>query len=359
MIIVDGSNLLHRYLSIPQYTEKRDSHDRPTGGIEAVIRSIFHIQAVFGFEKGVCICWDLGIPKFRREIFPAYKEHKKETEHVGKLIPRNPYDYVEDDSQTDDERKQRGYTFNRAILNDILPSLGCVSLMMEDCEADDIISVLTRLLFLKDDNTIIVSRDHDFEQLLMPGVRLWDAGDKSFKTERDVIRKYELDEDRWVRQWLIRKALMGDKSDGVPGIRGIGAKISLHIAKAACRHPLQSMEDCLDGIKDIERPSRFSETNFQSLQEKVHTNVQRNVNLIDLRYGLDNRIPLYKEIFRRLWFSSSVSPDYNYASRRLMELEIDNTSGFEPATILESNQKADVGNSVKRAVEGSKGFFGE
>ena len=356
MILVDASNMLHRYLSIPRYTDQRDSHDRPTGGIEAFLRALSSLSGLFMFEQGIVVAWDLGIPQFRREIFPAYKEHKKRTEDVGKLIPRNPYDYVEDDSQTDDERKQRGYTFNRAILNDILPSLGCVSLMMEDCEADDIISVLTRLLFLKDDNTIIVSRDHDFEQLLMPGVRMYDAADKSFKTEGDVIEKYGFDGDRWTRQWLLRKALMGDKSDGVPGIRGIGAKISLHIAKAACKHPLQSMGDCLDGIKNIERPSRFSETNFQALQEKVHTDVQRNVNLIDLRYGLDNRIPLYKEIFRRLWFSSSVSPDYNYASRRLMELEIDNTSGFEPATILESNKKADVGNSVKRAVEGASMF---
>lgn len=139
-------------------------------------------------------CYDLPTPSFRKEIYPDYKAHRTET--PPDLIPQIPY------------------------IKKIVDALGIPSFEVEGYEADDIIGTLTEMGIKHHCQVVIVSGDKDFGQLVRSGVQIFD-------TMKDV----RIDADGVKAKWGIRPdqfidylSLIGDTSDNIPGVEGIGAK---------------------------------------------------------------------------------------------------------------------------------------
>ena len=142
MLIVDGSNLLHRVLHTEQGTLQ--AYDgTPTGGIHGVLSALSHSIRNVKYLDSIVVAWDNGVPIHRRELDRNYKPSKNITSD-GKvpdyLLPTETK--VDTFSESSEEFLKK-YRYSRDILNDeILPKLGCISLLVNNCEADDIISYI-------------------------------------------------------------------------------------------------------------------------------------------------------------------------------------------------------------------------
>jgi len=145
----------------------------------------------------VVVCWDGGIPNFRRADVPEYKANRSH----GEDDPDGYADFLRQMQELQD------YTF---------PMMGIVSVRREGCEADDLVyhacSMLTGA-------KLVVSSDKDLLQTLaFPNVRVL-KGEKIYTKE--VLEEEIGIPFRWFVDW---RAIQGDSSDNIPGVRGIGEK---------------------------------------------------------------------------------------------------------------------------------------
>lgn len=139
-------------------------------------------------------CYDLPTPSFRKDLYAEYKANRSETPED--LIPQIPY------------------------IKKMVDALGIPAFEIKGYEADDIIGTLTEIGRKNHCQVHIVSGDKDFAQLVRPGVELLDTM-KGSRIDVDGVKA------KWgVRpeQFIDYLALIGDASDNIPGIAGVGPK---------------------------------------------------------------------------------------------------------------------------------------
>ncbi len=164
-------------------------------------------QAVFGFHQMLhkvlkdkqpellCVVYDPPGPTFRHAAYPEYKATRD----------RMPEDLV----------------VQVPIIKQMVDLLGIPSLEVPGYEADDVIATLARRAKEAGIPVVIVSGDKDLHQLVQePWVLQWDPQKDKWFTAEEVVRRLGVRPDQ-VRDLL---ALMGDSSDNVPGIAGVGEK---------------------------------------------------------------------------------------------------------------------------------------
>ena len=132
---------------------------------------------------------------FRHEIFPAYKANR----------PTPP----------------EGLIAQIAPLQTMVRALGMKVLVSEGCEADDCIASLAAT-YAKERPVVIIGMDKDLRQCLAPGVIMWDPASR----EEKIVTLESFREETGLEpfQWPDVQALIGDTSDNVPGVKGIGEK---------------------------------------------------------------------------------------------------------------------------------------
>ncbi len=142
----------------------------------------------------MAFCYDRKDPSFRKEIFPDYKAHR--TEMPEDLAPQIPY------------------------IKKLADLMGIPAYEVPQYEADDIIGTLTRIGREHSMEVYIVSGDKDFAQLLQPNVFLYDTMKGSKIDRNGAIEKWGVPPE----QFIDYLALVGDTSDNIPGVSGIGPK---------------------------------------------------------------------------------------------------------------------------------------
>ena len=142
----------------------------------------------------IAVVFDAKGPNFRHEKFPAYKANR----------PAMP----------EDLRVQI------PLIHEIVDAYALPSLSIEGFEADDIIATLTQQARERGWDVVIVSADKDMMQLVGSGVRMWDPQRDAVFDPEAVQKKFGVPPD----QLLDMLALMGDSSDNVPGVPGVGQK---------------------------------------------------------------------------------------------------------------------------------------
>ncbi|MFA4945506.1 MAG: 5'-3' exonuclease H3TH domain-containing protein [Lentisphaeria bacterium] len=200
MILVDGYSQLYRaYHAIPALTAP---DGRPTNAIYGMVRLLLKLDQECEGTYGA-VLFDLGRPAHRLELLPAYKANR----------PAMP----------EPLRAQL------AELDQWLAALGWPVLREEGTEADDLIAALVRER--AGHETAILTQDKDLAQLVAGGeVYLLQAGGGR-RFERlgpaEVEAKFGIRPDQ-LRDYL---ALVGDSSDNIPGVPGIGAKTAAALLK--------------------------------------------------------------------------------------------------------------------------------
>lgn len=201
LLIIDSSALLYRaFHALPPLKTKSGQE---TGGIYGFLLTFLkatkELQANY-----VAACFDMKAKTFRHEQFEAYKAHRKPAPD--------------------------GLIGQFSLLRDVVNAFHIPVFEKEGFEADDLIATICRLCSDKRDLDIfIVSGDLDNLQLVNDQVKLYTLG-KGIKDQviYDILKVRErFGVDPWQMNDL--KALIGDPSDNIPGVKGIGKKTAAEL----------------------------------------------------------------------------------------------------------------------------------
>lgn len=280
IILIDGNNLMFRsyYATFYSGANMKNSKGLPTNALFSFVTMINKIIKEENPEY-IAVAFDIG-KNFRKKEFSFYKEGRQNTPDELKL--QMPY-----------ARK-------------LLEAMGIKYLELEPYEADDIIGTLTKLILKDEDyDATIISSDKDLLQLINyeTDVKLLKQSgfirynEKTFKEEFgiDPINIIDL------------KALMGDSSDNIPGVKGIGEKGALKLLREY--KTIENLYDNIDKIKGSTHDKLVTYKDDAFMSKKIATiyqDVPLNINLNDLKYAGPNNDLLY-EIFSELEFNSLLS----------------------------------------------------
>ena len=197
VFLMDGSAFIYRGFFANRNMQRSDGF--PTNSLVVVSRVLLRIlreerPRYFAFVQ------DGKGPNFRHEIFPLYKANRDAT----------PEDLVR---QLDPIQR-------------MVRALGLRLEVSQGCEADDCIASLAAR-FAAEHPVIIVSGDKDLKQCLGPNVYMWDPASK----EEKLVSEADFTAESGVTpaQWPDVQALIGDTSDNIPGVPGIGPKTARQI----------------------------------------------------------------------------------------------------------------------------------
>ena len=197
VFLMDGSAFIYRGFFANRNMQRSDGF--PTNSLVVVSRVLLRIlreerPRYFAFVQ------DGKGPNFRHEIFPLYKANRDAT----------PEDLVR---QLDPIQR-------------MVRALGLRLEVSQGCEADDCIASLAAR-FAGEHPVIIVSGDKDLKQCLGPNVYMWDPASK----EEKLVSEADFTAESGVTpgQWPDVQALIGDTSDNIPGVPGIGPKTARQI----------------------------------------------------------------------------------------------------------------------------------
>jgi 5'-3' exonuclease len=202
ILIIDALNLYKRcFAAYPQMS----NNGYQMGGCVGFLKTMRKLIE----EKcpsAVYIAWEGGGSQRRRKIFPDYKMHRK----PSKL---NRF-YGEEIPESDDNEKHQ-----MMVLLAMLRCTPVCQLYASDCEADDIIGYACHTKF-RGEAKIIASSDKDMYQLLDDSTTIFSLHKKTFVTLPEILETFRVT----AQNFAIAKALCGDPSDNIPGIKGFGFK---------------------------------------------------------------------------------------------------------------------------------------
>ena len=277
IILVDGNNLMFRSYYATAYTGNvmKNSKGFPTNALYGLVTMI---NKIILEEKPnyIAVAFDIG-KNFRKCKYDFYKEGRQQT--------------------PDDLKKQMPYA--RKLLN----KMGIKTLELEPYEADDIIGTLASEVE-RDDNFIatIVSSDKDLLQLLSEQV------DIKLLKQKDYIRynpktfydDYKINPINMIDL----KALAGDPSDNIPGVKGIGEKTALSLLQ---KYPtIEEIYNHIDEIKGKTKEKLIIDKDNAFMSKEIATiyrEVPIDLNLEDYKYEHIESDELY-EMYEELEFYS-------------------------------------------------------
>ena len=191
LVLIDGSGFIFRaYHALPPMT-------RPDGT---------PVNAVFGFTNmlaqflkdhtgsHIAVIFDAGRYTFRNRLYEAYKAHR----------PPAPDDLIP----------------QFALVREATEAFGVPAIELPDWEADDLIAAYARAMLDSGGHATIVSSDKDLMQLIRPGVTMLDPMKRKPIGLPEVMEKFGVAPDKMIEV----QAMIGDSTDNIPGIPGIGPK---------------------------------------------------------------------------------------------------------------------------------------
>ncbi len=193
LTLIDGNSLLFRaYYGVHSRLTRTDG--TPTGAVYGFFNMILPIFAsAKPGDKFVCV-FDASRITFRQNIYPQYKMNRSET----------PADLI-----------AQGQMIQSGLI-----TMGIPVLCIPGVEADDVIATLATQNCTQTDATRIITSDKDLMQLVSDCVYLYDGMKQREIREPDVLEKFGVKP----TQVIDVQSLMGDSSDNVPGVPGIGPK---------------------------------------------------------------------------------------------------------------------------------------
>ena len=206
VLLIDGLNTFIRAFSVNPSLNEDGSH---VGGLVGFLKSVRFTINKFKPTRCVVVFDGKGGSKPRQKIYSQYKAGRK----VRSRLNRN----VDWATNPQDEHESMKLQIGRLI--EYLEHLPLTILALDRLEADDIISYVTNVT-LKESKTTIMSTDKDFLQLVSPRVQLYSPTKKITYDEELVKKEFGI----YPQNMLTCRVIDGDKSDGIPGVRGIGIK---------------------------------------------------------------------------------------------------------------------------------------
>lgn len=213
VVLVDGSSYLFRaFHALPPLTTSKGLHTHAVRGVVSMIRKL--VKDYSGSD--VIVVFDAKGGSFRNDIYPQYKANR----------PPMP----------DELREQI------APLHQLIKAMGLPLLIIDQVEADDVIGTLASQAVSNNIDVVISTSDKDMAQLVNSHVRLINTMNNTELDEAGVTEKYGIPP----RHMVDFLALLGDASDNIPGVPGVGEKTAIALISG-----LGSLEDIYANLDKV------------------------------------------------------------------------------------------------------------
>ena len=291
VVLIDGNNLIFRSYYATAYRGEilTNSKGLPTNAVYAYIQMLLKIIAE---EKPshIMVAFDKG-KTFRHESYDDYKGGRNET--PKELKEQIPY------------------------AKKVTRAMGITVEEIENYEADDIIGTYSKKI---DEEVLVVSSDRDLLQLISPNVRmkLLKMKDYVYYNEKSFYEDYGIKP----IEIIDLKALMGDSSDNIKGVAGIGEKTALKLIKEY--HTIDNLYKNIDDLKGKVKENLLNdkESAYKSLElATIYLDVPIEVNLEKIAYKGSNEEEL-NSLLKELEFNSLINKMSIKKSEEKLEIEI-------------------------------------
>lgn len=235
VMLIDGNSIVNRaFYGVPKLTNNEGLYTNAVYGFLNILFKLLDEEK----PDYLAVAYDLKAPTFRHEAFEDYKGKRKAMpEELASQIP---------------------------MLKELLSAFKIKQYSMEGYEADDILGTLSKKAEEKGFSTVVVSGDRDLLQLASDTLKVRIPKTKAGKTEvedyfsKDVFEKYGVTP----LEFIELKGLMGDSSDNIPGVPGIGEKTATKIIQE-----FKTIENAIANAEKV-KPPRAS-GNLKEFQEQA------------------------------------------------------------------------------------------
>ena len=316
LIIIDGNSIINRaFYALPDMS---NSEGLKTNAIFGFVRMMFKIIEDYQ-PTHMSVAFDKKAPTFRHKQYADYKAGRKKMpdELAQQLQP----------------------------LKDLLDKFNINRLELEGYEADDLIGTVARLGEENDFKVYIVTGDKDAIQLASHKtttlITKKGVGEVEEYDYDSVLERYEMTP----TQFIDLKGLMGDKSDNIPGVPGVGEKTGIKLLKqySTIENLIEHTDELKGSIKN-----KIEENKDLALMSKelatIITNVPIEVKLEDLEYGDYNKDDVVEK-FKEFGFTSLIT--------KLLDIEGGETTIKEEID-LKIEHLDNVEDFIKKAEENKK-----
>ncbi len=272
LVIIDGNSLINRaFYALPLLTNSKGEYSNGVYGFANIlIKTILEIK-----PKYIAVALDYGKKTFRNNMYEGYKAKRRPTpEELKGQFP---------------------------ILKEMLKNMGITYIEKNGFEADDIIGTLSKKFNTKN---IIITGDKDSLQLIENNTEVWltKKGITEIKlmNEKSLMEEYGL----MPKQIIDLKSLMGDSSDNIPGVMGIGQKTALNLISKY--KDLDGVYENLEELRDSLKTKLLNDKDNAYLSKQlaeIKLDVPVEVKLEDLEYKFPFSIDVYN-FFKQYEFNS-------------------------------------------------------
>lgn len=225
MVLIDGHSILFRaFYGLPDLTTSKGQHTNAILGFLNILYKILDEEK----PDFLAVAFDTHQPTFRNELFTEYKGTRK--------------------PMPDELREQV------PVMKDVLKAMNIVVIEKPGFEADDILGTLATRAEREGYRVSLVSGDRDLLQLASGNIKIRIPKTKQTGTEiedyldKDVLEKYNVTP----KQFIDLKGLMGDKSDNIPGVPGVGEKTAQKLIEE-----YKSIENLYEHIDEL-KPGKIT-----------------------------------------------------------------------------------------------------
>ena len=206
ILLVDGLNLFFRNFAMLNMVNPNGVHIGGLGGffrsLGALIRQINPTQVYVVFDGA-------GSANNRKNLIPEYKSGRD----LQRITNWDAFDNLDDEHDAKVDQMVRIIQY--------LKTLPVKTITIDKVEADDIIAYLSEIIPQDPkDKAFIVSSDKDFIQLVSEKVIVYRPIEKEYYTKETVVEKFQISPENFI----LYKTLLGDNSDKIKGVKGLGKK---------------------------------------------------------------------------------------------------------------------------------------
>lgn len=285
LVLIDGNSIVNRaFYGVPDLTNKEGLHTNAIYGFLNILFKVIEEEE----PTHLLVAFDLKAPTFRHEMFDGYKGTRKPMpDELREQIP---------------------------VLKEVIAAMGIQMKEQEGIEADDILGTMAKTAEAQGYEVSVVSGDRDLLQLATNSIKVRIPKTKGGKTivedyyRPQVIEKYSVTPE----QIIDLKGLMGDASDNIPGVPGVGEKTAVKLLTL-----FGTVENVIEHAEEI-KPNRAKEavinnTELALLSKKlatIRTDCRLGVKPAECRIGDIYTQEAY-ELIRRLEFKSMTARFHN------------------------------------------------
>ena len=281
IVLIDGHSILNRaFYGVPDLTNSEGLHTNAVYGFLNIMFKILDEEK----PEYLTVTFDVHAPTFRHEMYADYKGTRKAmAEELRQQVP---------------------------VIKDVLKAMNIEIIEQAGLEADDLLGTISRMCEDKGMDVSIISGDRDTLQLATDHVKIRIPKTKQGKTEVEDYNAGDVKERYGVtpEEFIDVKALMGDASDNIPGVPGVGEKTATKIIQ-----DYQSIENAYEHADEIKPPRAsknlkeyWEQAKLSKVLATINTHAEIDFDVEKARHGNPYTKEAH-EIFKRLQFKNMLS----------------------------------------------------